>query len=133
MREADRIECRAFGHSPKQALREAILSSDKAWTAMVDGRPEAIFGLVVNSALTGSGAPWFLGTDIVWQHGRALMMWGPAILKRFHDSSPRLSGLVSCSNSPAIRLLRKWGFEVGTRPQTIGDVDFFPFEALRNV
>lgn len=128
MRDIDVRECAAFGHSPKAALRQSILNSDKAWTAMVDGRPEAIFGVVVNSALTGQGAPWFLGTDVVWRHARALLIMGPAIVARLHDSSERLSGYVSVENAAAIRMLKRWGFDVGHDRRRIGGVPFYGFE-----
>ncbi|WP_234715678.1 hypothetical protein [Sphingopyxis macrogoltabida] len=128
MRDIDVRECAAFGHTPKAALREAILNSDKAWTALVDDRPEAIFGVVVNSALTGQGAPWFLGTDVVWQHARALLVIGPAIVARLHDSSESLAGYVSVENAAAIRMLKRWGFDVGQDRRRIGGVPFYGFE-----
>lgn len=112
MRVADRIECEAMGRTPKQSLRMGLLMSEKCWTALVDDLPEAMFGVVVDNALTGEGTPWFLGTDEVYRHGRELIMWGPGVLARLCDSSPRLSNLVSSSNGPAIRLLERWGFSV---------------------
>ena len=133
MRAIDARECAAFGHTPKAALRESILNSDKAWTAFVDERPEAIFGVVVNSALTGEGAPWFLGTDVVWQHARALLGMGPALIARLHDSSERLAGYVSCENAAAIRMLKKWGFTVEDDRRRIGGVPFYGFEKVRDV
>jgi hypothetical protein len=133
MREIDARECAAFGHTPKAALRESILNSAQAWTAFVDDRPEAIFGVVVNSALTGAGSPWFLGTDVVWQHARALLGIGPAIISRLHDSSAVLTGYVSCENAAAIRMLRKWGFSVGDDRRRIGGLAFYEFEKVRDV
>lgn len=133
MRGIDARECAAFGHTPKAALREAILNSAVAWTAFVDDRPEAIFGVVVNSALTGAGAPWFLGTDVVWRHARALLTMGPAIISRLHDSSERLSGYVSCENAAAIRMLRRWGFDLDDDRLRIGGVPFYRFEKVRHV
>lgn len=130
MRAADIAECAAFGHSPKAALRESLLASAAAWTATVDGCPEAMFGLVVNSALTGEGAPWFLGTDAVWRHGRALLLHGPAILAHFHDSTPRLAGLVSADNAPALRMLGKWGFVLG-ESRTLRGTAFVEFARAR--
>jgi hypothetical protein len=127
MRPVDVQECRAFGHHPKQALRESLLASSKAFTALVDDRPEAMFGLVVNSALTGEGAPWFLGTDVVWRHARALLIFGPSLLAHFHDSTARLSGLVSGDNAAAIRLLRRWGFSVSADMSMVGGVGFCAF------
>lgn len=128
MREIDRRECEAMGRTPKQALRAGIARSVRAWTALVDERPEAMFGVVVESALGGLGTPWFLGTDEVYRHGRELLMWGPGIVERLHDSRLRLSNLVSSENVRAIRLLQKWGFVVSPNEQEIGGVMFRQFE-----
>ncbi len=128
MRDIDREECEAFGHSPKMALRMGLWYSRNAWTAMVDGRPEAMFGLVETSALTGAGSPWFLGTDEVYRHGKALLSWGPAFVSIIRDSSPRAANLVSANNTKAIRLLKKWGFDVKPETETHGGVDFRKFE-----
>jgi len=128
MRDIDRKECEAMGHSPKMALRMGLWFSQNAWTALVDGKPEAMFGIMVTSALTGDGSPWFLGTDEVYKHGRALLTWGPSFVKIIRDSSPRASNLVSADNFKAIRLLEKWGFEVKPETEVRGGVQFRKFE-----
>ena len=127
MRDVDRVEAAAFGHSPKGALRAGIIAG-RAWTTMVDGRPEAMFGLVVASAIDGLGRPWMLGTDAIYRHGRDLIGQGPVWLARFRDSMPRLSNLVSRENARAIRLLRRWDFDVGSEVVMIGGVAFVRFE-----
>jgi hypothetical protein len=132
MREADRRECIGLGRTPKQSLRLGLIASEMCWTAKVDGRPEAMMGLVVESAISGEGTPWFLGTDEVYRHGREMVAWGPRILRAMLDSTPRLSNLVGSFNRPAIRLLRRWGFEV--REEVImsaGGVEFFAFSMGR--
>lgn len=131
MRADDVAECAAFGHTPKQALRYGVLFSDKVWTALVDGRPEAIFGVAVRSALAGDGTPWMLGTDAIYRHGRELLAYGPAIISTLFGSTPRLSNLVSARNGRAIRLLRRWGFEIGSEVTMIGGVEFLPFSVER--
>lgn len=130
MREIDAEECQAFGRSPKEALRAGIASSEKVWTALVDGKPEAMFGVVIFSVLTGEAAPWFLGTDEVYRHGRELLMWGPGMIDRMCDSRMTLRNLVSCRNSRAIRLLKRWGFQIGGEVITSAGVEFFPFERV---
>ncbi len=127
MRAMDRIECEAFGHSPKQALRSSLLNSDSPMTALVDGRPEAMFGCITISAIDGIGSPWFLGTDEVYRHGREMLVWGRYFVDRIVDSTPRLENLVSVFNVKAIRLLRAWGFNVGSETTLIGGVPFYPF------
>ncbi|MBB3955937.1 hypothetical protein [Novosphingobium sediminicola] len=130
MRAMDAMECRAFGRDPKTALRVGLANSAQAWTALVDGRPEAMFGVVVNSVLTGDAVPWFLGTDEVYRHGRELLAWGPGMVERLHDSSLTLRNLVSVHNSNAIRLLERWGFTVRKEVIVSGGVAFYPFEKV---
>lgn len=128
MRGIDRRECEAMGRDPKAALRNALMISEKAWTGCVDGRPEAMFGVVVNSALTGEAVPWFLGTDEVYRHGRELLMWGPGFIERLRDSRFSLANLVSSENRQAIRLLKRWGFTVADDEVIVRGVPFRHFE-----
>lgn len=128
MRAIDRRECEAFGRSGKQALRAALAQSIRAWTALVNERPEAMFGVVHEGALSDRAQPWFLGTDEVYRHGRELLMWGPGLLSRMDDSRLRLANVVSSENVRAIRLLKKWGFEVSTEEIEIGGLMFRHFE-----
>jgi len=127
MRDIDRRECEAMGRPPKAALRAGLAQSVRAWTALVDDRPEAMFGVVIESALSGAAIPWFLGTDEVYRHGRELLMWGPGMIDRLHDSRMTLRNLVSSENRRAIRLLEKWGFEVSADEQEIRGVMFREF------
>lgn len=130
MREMDRMEVEALGRTPKQALRYGLLSSSKAWTALVDNEPHAMFGVVEHNALTGEASPWFLGTDEVYRHGRELLMWGPGIVSRMCDSPRRLSNLVSAQNGQAIRLLRRWGFTVNEEQIDVNGMAFRSFERV---
>lgn len=130
IRTADREECEAMGRTPKQALRLALMTSEKAWTAIVDGQPEAMFGVVVESALGREATPWFLGTNEVYKHGRELIMWGPGLIERLGDSTFHLSNLVSSRNRPAIRLLKRWGFTVGDEETVVRGVPMRYFEKV---
>ncbi|MCR5872254.1 MULTISPECIES: hypothetical protein [unclassified Sphingomonas] len=127
MRAADRLECEAFGMSPKEALRSSWRRSIYAVTAKLDGRPEAMFGLSAISMIEGRGSPWFLGTDVVTRCGRALVELGPGILARMHATCSTLENRVACENRAAIRLLRHWGFHIGENITIIGGVHFRPF------
>jgi hypothetical protein len=127
MRTIDQLECRAMGREPKQALRTGIAASAKCWTALLDGRPHAMFGVVVESILTGEAVPWFLGTDEVYRHPREMLKWGPGIIERLHDSRHTLRNLVSAQNGQAIRLLKRWGFTVEDKEQDVRGVMFRQF------
>ena len=127
MRDIDQRECEAMGRTPKQALRAGVVNSAEAWTAKVDGRPEAMLGLVVTSALGGQGTPWMLGTDVVYQHGRGLLFMGRRIVAHWRDSTPHLSNYVSVENVRAIRLLRAWGFKLSEEVILFAGTEFITF------
>lgn len=133
MRVLDRIECDALGRTPKESLRAGYWQSKMCWTALVDGRPEALFGLVVVNAIEGRGSPWMLGTEIIYKHGRELVMHGPALLAHMTDSTPILENIVSAGNHRAIRLLQRWGFTVDERLETVGGLAFRQFRMNANV
>ncbi len=127
LRAIDRAECAAMGRTGAQALRHGLLASARAWTALIDGEPHAMFGVVVESAATGDAIPWFLGSDKVARHGRLLIRLGPVILARMHRHGRALRNFVSCDNRQAIRLLELWGFFVEPEPVIVRQAAFRRF------
>lgn len=126
MREIDRIEVGALGREPRDALRAGLIAGN-AWTVSVGGVPEAMFGLVVTSAIEGRGIPWMLGTDAIYARRRDMLRLAPRVMEQAFDSCRRLDNLVSADNTQAIRLLRRWGFTVEHDAVTIGGVVFRSF------
>ena len=90
-----------------------------------------MFGLSVTSALGGQGTPWMLGTEAIYDHPRLMLRYGRRVLARWLDSTPSLSNLVSVDNARAIRLLRRWGCEIGGETVTLGTVRFVMFRMER--
>ena len=127
MRTDDVMECAAMGRTPKQALRDGLIASTQCFTALVDGRPEAMFGLVVTSALNGEGTPWMLGTDAIYDHPRAMLRWGPRFVAAMLDSTPALSNLVVVDNVRATRFLRRLGFSIGEDRIMFASTEFVTF------
>jgi hypothetical protein len=113
MRAVDALECRAIGMSPKEALRNGLLGSAIVWTATVDGRPEAMFGVVPVSSLEGRGRPWLLMTDDAMRHRKALVRLGWRYTQALHRHFPILANFVHAENSVAIRWLARLGYAVG--------------------
>lgn len=127
MRACDVAECAALGRTPKQALRLGIGTSLWAMTALVDGEPHAMFGLVVVNAMTREGAPWMLGSERIYRHGRDLLTKAPSFFGRMSDSCDVLSNVVGAGNDRAIRLLKRWGFTVDPEHERIGGMNFRRF------
>lgn len=127
MGEWDRIECAAGGHAPKDALRLSLRGSIMAWTALIDGRPVAMWGLTAMNLMDGEGSPWMLGTDEARLHPKAFYVGGARSIPMMLRACPRLVNSVACGNKAAIRLLTRWGFVVGGEIETRRGVDFVPF------
>jgi ribosomal protein S18 acetylase RimI-like enzyme len=133
MRAIDRRECAALGHSPKAALRAGLLYSLKPYTALKDGRPEAMMGVVPQSLASGRGTVWMLGTDEVYTAARELALLGPQILTLMTDQCPILENVVSVDNVRAISFLRHLGFKVGGHSVVRNGVEFIPFRYERAI
>lgn len=131
MREWDRIECAAFGRTPKQALRQGIAASSLCLTVMIDDAPEAMLGLVVTNALCGEGCPWMLGSDAIYGRPRDMVRLGAIVFPAMVDSTPRLSNIVARDNARAIRMLRHWGFSIREEVILSAGVEFVTFEMER--
>jgi hypothetical protein len=132
MREMDRIEARALGRSPKEALRSGLRCSLDAITALdPEGKPQAMMGVVPISMMEGRATVWMLGSDAIYNHGRDLLTYGPLILERWLETFRRLENIVAVENVKAIRLLRHWGFVFGKSVEQHGGVAFLPFHIER--
>ena len=131
MREADRIECEAFGRSPKQALRLSLRTAfdGHALTALDPdtGMVLAMMGVSALDLLGGTGTPWFLGREEVFEYARDLVDRGPKIIAWWHETFPLMANVVAVDNYKAIRLLRRWGATVDGPIDHIGGVAFKPF------
>jgi hypothetical protein len=127
IRTIDRLECEALGRTPKDALRNGLRCSLSAYTAVSEGKPLAMLGVVPVDLVAGRGTIWMLGTEAVYDQGRALMTYGPRVIGDWLETFRRLENIISADNKRAIRMLRWWGFEFGDAPRRLGGVDFLPF------
>lgn len=133
MRAVDRLECEAMGRSPKDALRIGLRASLSAFTAIEGAKPLAMMGVASANLISGRGLVWFLGREEVLNHGRALLTLGPRVLNGWLETFMVLENVVSADNDKAIKLLRKWGFAIGSESQMHGGVGFLPFAIRRPI
>jgi hypothetical protein len=132
MREIDRRECEAFGRTPKDALRSSLRTSFQAFTAMSeDRRPVAMLGVVATGLATGRAVPWLLGSEEVFNYPRDLLVLGRRTISVWLETFREMENLVASDNDKAIRLLRKWGAEIGDEPEMHGQVEFVRFTFRR--
>lgn len=113
MRKADRDEVFASsGKSPRDALKYSLAKSSVAWTGLINGRPEVMFGVGDINVLAGVGAPWLLGTDVIEDHAPAFLRgsvkWKNQLLLRYST----LRNFVDARNTASLRWLKWLGFTI---------------------
>lgn len=108
MRQADRDEIAASsGSTPFRALAFSLRKSDRAWTALIDGQPEIMFGVGQINVLAGVGAPWLLGTDAVDVHRRQFLRRSVSFRDQLLARYPVMRNFVDERNRTSVRWL-KW-------------------------
>lgn len=128
MRKADRDGITASGgKSPRAALEFSLSRSSAAWTVLVDGRPEAIFGAADIRAADGIGAPWFLGTDVAVAYLVPILHQSKPFRAQLFQRYPVLRNFVHDGNATSIRWLRRLGALV-LEPELFGGQPFRMFE-----
>lgn len=128
MRKADRDEVfAASGKSPREALAYSMRRSAAAWTGLIDGKPEVMFGVADLNVLTQTGAPWLLGTDAVEEHyvafARRSIRFRDQLLARYAV----LRNFVDVRNETSIRWL-EWLGSSFSEPVEIRGHAFLLFE-----
>ncbi|HEX8421180.1 MAG TPA: hypothetical protein VF638_14335 [Sphingomonas sp.] len=113
IRPIDRDECAMAGMTPKEALRHGLANSETVWTVMIDGRAEAMFGVVGVSLLEGRGRVWMLMTDVGAKQHRAIVRFGGIYTAALNRHYRILENYVSADNDRAIRWLSRLGFCIG--------------------
>jgi hypothetical protein len=127
LREPDRIECAAMGLTPEGALRTGWAGSSQAWTAVLDGTPVAMMGVVPVDVINQIGRPWLLARDDAMRAVFAWAIHGPRVVEEMQAEFPRLENMVSARNAASIAFLRRLGFDVSEDLLWIGQEPFRRF------
>lgn len=132
MRAADvREVMAASGRTPHEALEVSLRKSSVAWTGLIDGRPEVMFGAGDLNVLTLTAAPWLLGTDEVEANYRQFLRrsvdWRDQLLQRYAV----LRNVVDDRNEVSKRWLRWLGFTIGNPFVLANGATFRLFELRR--
>lgn len=113
MRKADVDEVWASAMiSPLSALIHSLESDGKSWTALLDGKPIAMFGVGYGSDLGRTGFPWMLGTDEIANHPIHVLRNNRRYLPKMKEGRRVLVNFVDSRNTTAIRWLKWLGFKI---------------------
>ena len=132
VREADRIELWAASRAdPLAAMLQGMKSTSEPLTAIYDGEPCAMFGVWPYSVLSGMGAAWMIGSNVLNRHGaqRELLRISAPVVEYWGEQFPSLLyNFVDARNTSAIRWLRWLGFKFGDPiPYGVDRLPFIPF------
>ena len=110
MRAEDVEEVMAMGgYKPRAALDHSLGHRGDAWTALFDGEPAAIFGVIPVSLLGGSAIAWLLGTDVLVTHWRAFAKRSRSVVAELHRRYPVLANAAYVNSTLSLRWLRWLG------------------------
>ena len=113
MNNEDRMEVYAsYMVKPETALRVSIGNSTKAWTVLLDGKPEFAFGVSWFKRMSGVGAPWMLGTGEVKKIYVPFLRQGRDYVDMMIDEYDSLENYVSTWNKTSIKWLKFLGFDI---------------------
>lgn len=120
MRDADVAEVKAAaGLVSREALLSSLDKSDRAFTVMINGVPEIMFGVASLNVLTGLGVPWMLGTDVVTANYRAVLRLSRMMLPGLARGYSVLRNIVHADNRVSVAWLRWLGFRL-SEPLPLG-------------
>lgn len=112
MTDADRFELTiTTNKEPLDALCESVDASEESFVAVIDGVPEAVFGIATSKSDSSLGIPWLIGTRAIAANARELVRKGRQLIPQW---AARYAGLynVSSITHPAAHTWMLWlGFE----------------------
>lgn len=113
VRAADRAELWAgWRHTPEQSLRYGLKHSSHVWTGCIECEPVCMAGVVPGSILSGTGAPWLIGTEALIEHQFTFLRCCRGQLARLQRVYQHLANHVAADNTAAVRWLTWLGFTV---------------------
>lgn len=125
MRAADKAELLASTTlDVGPALLYILQQSTEAYTALVEGRVIAMFGVAKKSHLSDIHAPWMLSSIEAPKHWVHFGRQSKPIMAYFIDKYGYLENYVDGRYPLAMRWCEYVGFKIG-EPVRVGDVDFY--------
>jgi hypothetical protein len=98
---------------PLDGLRASLKASRLARTALIDGVPEAVWGVARSVSKRHEGRPWFLSTPRLFEaETRGFVRETVPRLRELYEVCPYLENYVWVRNLESIRWLPRLGFRL---------------------
>jgi hypothetical protein len=109
LRAAACITLQSFGYTPREALHRAVMASNYCRTALIDGKPAAMWG--VKETIIGDTAfVWLVLSDEITRMPRAIVREAKAELERVMHTRREVAITVLPDDEAAIRFAVYLGF-----------------------
>lgn len=112
------------GGSPRRKVRELLTGSRQAWTAMENGRPVAMWG-VMGTLAAPVGVVWLIVADGVRSRRFAIVREARDYLRFMLETRSELVSVIPVAEDRALRFARFMGFQVAEQPHREGDALYF--------
>lgn len=125
LRAEDVSECQACGHTPIEALMQGYVWSE-CYSAKVNGKTEAMFGVSSYKQPEGFGVVWYLGSDESFRHPITLVKGGREVIEKWFEKFKVLYNVVDARNTKHIAWLKHIGFTF-TESTNVNGYEFLQF------
>lgn len=113
LRPADRAEMEATSDRPLiDTVLHSLTFSDLPLAAEHDGVLLCLFGVAPTHLLSGTAAPWLLGTNALPPHRRTLLAEGRRFVRAALADYDRLENYVDARNRQSVGWLKRIGFDI---------------------
>lgn len=126
LRTEDIAECQACGHTPTNALMQGYVWSAECYSAKVNGKTEAMFGVSTYGQPEGYGVVWYLGSDESFRHPVTLVKGGREYVEKWLEKFNVLYNAVDARNLRHIAWLKHIGFTF-TESTDVNGFEFLQF------
>jgi hypothetical protein len=113
LRESDIEEIRASNdHTPEVALRHGLRKSSFCATALFNGKPVCMFGMVPDAGLRSAATAWMLGTDDIEVMWLTFAKLSKKMIGVMLENIELLYNCVDAKNEKTIRWLKWCGAKI---------------------
>lgn len=112
MRDADKREVLALGHTPRHALEMALRTSVGAYVGIGNDEVQAMLGVGTYGLLSDVGIPWMLSAEGIDLWSKSVGLESVKFHRVLKQRFRRLENIVHAENESAINWLRWLGYTI---------------------
>lgn len=121
LRESDKAEVYASGgHNPERALVGSVNASEVSWTALLDGRPEIMWGAAEYPYMEKTGIVWLLSSEEMYKIPGRFIQESHEYVSKMMETFDTLFNYVHAANIKSQQWLEMLNFHAVSRNEKHG-------------